>query len=170
MMKTVGMLGFTLGRRSSGWPSPRCCRACSACRRGSGTVGAVWLAFGVVTNFALGHWVLAFLYLMHALVGYVELGTDSWITNITKQVLSSGTDAMYAFLWTNILMFTLRFFAGPIVHKINPIGLLFVAACLGTLGLWMLGQDFTNSVWPWMAAVTIYGLGKTFYWPTPLLA
>jgi hypothetical protein len=25
-----------------------------------------------------------------------------------------------------------------------------------------------DSVWPWMAAVTIYGIGKTFYWPTML--
>ena len=32
----------------------------------------------------------------------------------------------------------------------------------------MLGQPFTDSVWPWMAAVTVYGLGKTFYWPTML--
>ena len=71
---------------------------------------------------------LAFLYLMHALVGYVELGTDSWITNITEQVLNSPRDAKLAFIWTNVLMFTLRFFAGPIVHKINPIGLLVLPA------------------------------------------
>ena len=111
---------------------------------------------------------LAFLYLLHAIVGYVELGTDSWITNITKQVLKSGTDATLAFIWTNVLMFTLRFFAGPIVHKINPIGLLFCSAALGTIGLYLLGNPMVDSVWPWMAAVTIYGLGKTFYWPTLL--
>ena len=29
-------------------------------------------------------------------------------------------------------------------------------------------MDFTNSVWPWIFGVTIYGLGKTFYWPTLL--
>ncbi len=32
----------------------------------------------------------------------------------------------------------------------------------------MLGQPFTNAMWPWIVAVTIYGLGKTFYWPTML--
>ena len=32
----------------------------------------------------------------------------------------------------------------------------------------MLGHPAVDSVWPWMAAVTIYGLGKTFYWPTLL--
>ncbi len=112
--------------------------------------------------------ILLFLFLMHALVGYVELGTDSWIGNITERVLADETKALIAFIWTNALMFTLRFFAGPIVERINPIGLLFVSALLGTAGLFMLGQDFTNQTWPWMFAVTIYGLGKTFYWPTLL--
>src|SRR5262249_35845444 len=41
-------------------------------------------------------------------------------------------------------------------------------AVLGTLGLWLLGQSFTNTTWPWVAAVTVYGIGKTFYWPTLL--
>lgn len=112
--------------------------------------------------------ILLFLFFLHALVGYVELGTDSWITNITERVLENQDKALMAFIWTNALMFTLRFFAGPIVHKINPIGLLFGSAILGTLGLFLLGQPFTDSIWPWVGAVTVYGIGKTFYWPTLL--
>jgi MFS family permease len=183
MMKTVGMLGFTIGAAMIGLALTKLLpevlgpilpmedaetKGLILRGIGWGAAIAIWAAFAYATNFAWGSWVLAFLYLMHALVGYVELGTDSWITNITKQVLKSGTNAMLAFIWTNVLMFTLRFFAGPIVHKINPIGLLFVSAVLGTLGLYMLGLPFTDSVWPWMLAVTIYGLGKTFYWPTLL--
>jgi MFS family permease len=128
----------------------------------------LWLAFAWYTNFSLGSWVLALLYIMHALVGYVELGTDSWITNITNQVVQDQTQATLAFIWTNILMFTLRFFAGPIVHKINPVGLLFFSAVLGVLGLYLLGHPSINSIGPWLLAVTIYGIGKTFYWPTLL--
>src|SRR5581483_4649703 len=59
-------------------------------------------------------------------------------------------------------------FAGPIVEKINPIGLLFCSAALGTIGLYLLGNQAIDTVWPWMAAVTVYGIGKTFYWPTML--
>jgi hypothetical protein len=62
----------------------------------------------------------------------------------------------------------LRFFAGPIVERINPVGLLFGSAVFGTLGLFLLGQPSVNSTWPWILAVTIYGIGKTFYWPTLL--
>ena len=183
MMKTVGMLGFTLGVALIGLALSKLLqdvlgpviKVDDAQQKdmilrgiGWGIAGLIWLAFGIVTKFALGSWILAFLYILHAMIGYVELGTDSWITNITERVLNSGTDAKLAFIWTNVLMFTLRFFAGPIVEKINPIGLLFCSAALGTIGLYLLGLDFTNSVWPWMAAVTVYALGKTFYWPTML--
>lgn len=128
----------------------------------------LWFLYGLVTGFSLGHIVLAILYLLHAMVGYVELGTDTWIVNITNRVLNNKDEALMAFIWTNVLMFTLRFFAGPIVHKINPVGLLFVSAILGTAGLWLFGQSFTGTTWPWVAAVTVYGIGKTFYWPTLL--
>lgn len=112
--------------------------------------------------------ILLFLFLIHAMVGYVELGTDSWIQNITNTVLNNKTLALVAFIWTNLLMFTLRFFAGPIVHKISPIGLLFGSAVLGTTGLVLLGLPMTSSAVLWFLAVTIYGIGKTFYWPTML--
>jgi hypothetical protein len=65
-------------------------------------------------------------------------------------------------------MTALRFFAGPIVHKISPVGLLFTSAVLGTAGLVLLGRPETDSTWIWLGAVTVYGLGKTFYWPTML--
>lgn len=128
----------------------------------------LWLTYGAYTRFAPGSLLIASLYVLHAMVGYVELGTDSWITNITTTVLNDESKALLVFIWTNALMFTLRFFAGPIVHRINPIGLLLVSAIFGTVGLVMLGLPFTDSVWPWVAAVTIYGIGKTFYWPTLL--
>jgi MFS family permease len=111
---------------------------------------------------------LLFLFMLHALIGYVELGTDTWITNITNTVLASQNKALMAFIWTNVLMFTLRFFAGPIVHKISPLGLLFCSAVLGTIGLLLLGMPMTSTTWAWLGAVTVYGVGKTFYWPTML--
>jgi MFS family permease len=112
--------------------------------------------------------ILLFLFLLHALVGYVELGVDSWIIDITKTVLANPDTALLVFIWTNVLMFTLRFFAGPIVHKISPLGLLLVSAVLGSIGLILLGMPAINTTPLWLAAVTVYGLGKTFYWPTLL--
>src|SRR5262249_47236680 len=85
--------------------------------------------------------ILLFLLLLHALVGYVELGTDSWITNITAKILENKNYALLVFMWTSGLMFALRFFAGPIVHKISPLGLLFMSAVLAASGLLFLGYS-----------------------------
>ena len=107
---------------------------------------------------------LIFIFVIHAMVGYVELGTDSWIQNIMNNTI--GNLAFLLFVYTSLLMFVLRFFAGPIVHKINPLGLLFIAACCGAVGLYLLGT-VTAAAMVFIAA-TIFALGKTFYWPTML--
>lgn len=107
---------------------------------------------------------LIFLFLLHAMVGYVELGTDSWITNIQEAVIHEN--ARLLFIWTSSIMFVLRFFAGPIVERINPLGLLFASGVLGATGLYWLGST-TAGVSIFLAA-TVYGLGKTFLWPTML--
>lgn len=112
--------------------------------------------------------ILLFLFLLHALVGYVELGTDSWITNIGNTVLKDENKALIAFIWTNLVMFGLRFFAGPIVEKISPLGLLFFSAVLGTAGLVLFSQPFVDSFVLWFVVSTVYAVGKTFYWPTML--
>jgi len=108
--------------------------------------------------------ILIFLFLLHAMVGYVELGTDSWITNIQEAVIHEN--ARLLFIWTSCIMFVLRFFAGPIVEKINPVGLLFASAVLGCAGLYWLGS--TSEGLAIFLAATVYGLGKTFFWPTML--
>jgi hypothetical protein len=64
------------------------------------------------------------------------------------------------------LMFALRFFAGPIVHKISPLGLLFTSAVFGAIGLILVGS--VGSGIALVLAATVYGLGKTFFWPTML--
>lgn len=108
--------------------------------------------------------VLLFLLFLHACVGYVELGTDSWIINIMQYLI--GGEAFLLFIYTSAIMFVLRFFAGPIVHRISPMGLLFASAVLATIGLFMLGSVATGMAI--ILAGTIYGIGKTFFWPTML--
>jgi hypothetical protein len=103
---------------------------------------------------------------LHALVGYVELGTDSWISKITGSIMASPANGLKLFVYTSMLMFILRFFAGPIVHKISPLGLLFLSGVLGATGLTMLGG--ANGITACVVAATVYALGKTFLWPTML--
>ena len=109
---------------------------------------------------------MIFLLLIHAMVGYVELGTDSWIAKITGSIMGSPKAGLILFSYTSLLMFALRFVAGPIVHKISPLGLLFVSGILGATGLTLLGSAETVTMC--IIAATVYALGKTFLWPTML--
>lgn len=106
------------------------------------------------------------LLLIHALVGYVELGTDSWISKITGSIMGSPGAGLKLFVYTSLLMFGLRFVAGPIVHKISPLGLLLTSAILGCVGLTLLGNAATITAC--VIAATVYACGKTFLWPTML--
>lgn len=106
------------------------------------------------------------LLLVHAMVGYVELGTDSWIGEITGAIMASKQKGLLLFVYTSGLMFALRFFAGPIVEKISPLGLLFISGLLGCAGLQLLGA--ATSVTLCVIAATVYACGKTFLWPTML--
>lgn len=101
-----------------------------------------------------------------AMVGYVELGTDSWISKITGSIMASPAAGLKLFVYTSLLMFCLRFVAGPIVHRISPLGLLFVSSILGFIGLTLLGGATT--VTACVIAATVYACGKTFLWPTML--
>ena len=127
---------------------------------------ALVISFGAATGFKPGHLLLAFLLLVHAMVGYVELGTDSWIGKITGSIMASPQKGLLLFVYTSGLMFALRFFAGPIVEKTSPLGLLMASAVFGCLGLTLL--SFANGVAMCIIAATVYGIGKTFLWPTML--
>jgi MFS family permease len=108
--------------------------------------------------------VLLLLLFLHACIGYVELGTDSWISNIMNMAFPGK--GLWLFIYTSLLMVVLRFFAGPIVHRINPLGLLFSCAIFAVIGLTCLGTFETGIAI--IVAATIYALGKTFFWPTML--
>ncbi len=110
---------------------------------------------------------LLVLLLIHAMLGYVELGTDSWISNITGNIVASKKVGLYLFVYTSLLMFALRFCAGPIVERISPLGLLFAGACCSA-HLALRSSIGSGTFIAVIVALTIYGIGKTFMWPTML--
>ena len=74
------------------------------------TAGVLLLVVAVKTNFSVGSLLLFVLFVTHALVGAVELGTDGWIQNITGNILTPAQGKIL-FVFTSLLMFTLRFCA-----------------------------------------------------------
>jgi MFS family permease len=132
-----------------------------------GVCGALLIAVGVITNFSVGSMLLFALFIAHGLVGSVELGTDNWIQNNTGNILTSGQGKLL-FVWASLMMFALRFCANFIEKKmgLSPVGILLTCAVLACVGLFLLSNiaTFIGA----LLAVTVYAVGKTFFWPTML--
>src|SRR5882672_1194659 len=134
---------------------------------GYGVGGALLIGVGVMTKFSKGSVLLFVLFCTHALVGAVELGTDGWIQNITGNILTPKQGNMLL-VWTSLIMFSLRFCAHFIENKLglSPVGILVVSAILACIGLNL--SSNVNSFGMALAALAVYALGKTFFWPTML--
>src|SRR5688572_26086212 len=127
----------------------------------------VWLGFSGLSGWSMGAGLLFMLFIVHALVGAVELGTDSWIQNITGNILTPQ-QGQILFIFTSALMLALRF-CGHFIEKnlkLSPVGLLLVCSLCAVAGLNMVSAITTFG--GAMAALVIYGIGKTFFWPTML--
>jgi MFS family permease len=129
--------------------------------------GALLIVVGVITRFSLGSFLLFVLFIAHALVGAVELGTDNWIQNITGNILTSGQGKIL-FVFTSLVMFSLRFCADFIEKRLglSPVGILLTCAVLACTGLLLTSR--VNTFLFALVALGVYAVGKTFFWPTML--
>jgi hypothetical protein len=118
---------------------------------------------------SFGRPIFVFLLLVMILLATTELGTDSWIAALMTPVLKDfGSNAgNWVLIYTSAIMFGLRFCAGPIAHRISPLGLLTLCAAVAATGLFWLAHAGAAPIMVFLAA-TCYGFGKTFFWPTTL--
>jgi MFS family permease len=138
-------------------------------------VGTV-VALTVASTLGFAYWIRSFgrplfvlLLLVMILLATTELGTDSWVAALMTPVLSDlGEDAgSWLLVYTSGIMFGLRFIAGSVLKHISPLGLLTACSIIAAVGLlWLLRAGAAPIAI--FAAATLYGAGKTFFWPTTL--
>lgn len=121
------------------------------------------LAMGLYTR-SLGRPLMFVLILIMAPLATTEIGTDGWIAGIMEEVVTFHGG--WILVYTSVIMMVLRFYAGPIVHKLSPLGLLIASCVLAIAGL--LALSGAKGVALIFGAATLYALGKTFFWPTML--
>jgi len=115
---------------------------------------------------SLGRPLFVFLMLIMMPLAITELGTDSWIGSLMEpEMIKLGGKGIYVLLYTSFIMMVLRFCAGPIVHKLSPLGLLAISAAIAAAGLFSLSMAEGIVI---ILAATFYAFGKTFFWPTML--
>jgi fucose permease len=96
------------------------------------------------------------------MTGATELGTNTWIVGLLQGANVSG---ILILVFINGLMALGRSFAGPVVHRLNPNGMLIVSSILACLGLLLLSRANGYSAF---GAAFVFAAGVCFFWPTML--
>jgi MFS family permease len=96
-----------------------------------------------------------------------ELAPDQWFPAVMGALVPQLQGVLFL-VYTAGLMFLLRFYGSGIAHK-SPIPTLLACSLLTALGLYWLGslQPGASPIIAF-AAATVFGVGKTFFWPTML--
>ena len=93
-----------------------------------------------------------------------ELAPGQWVDlALTRTVHMQG---ILLLVYVSGMMFIARHFAGPLVHKLSSIGLLWLSCLLASLGL--VSLSVANSPVTGVLAATVWGVGVCFMWPTML--
>ncbi len=96
----------------------------------------------------------------------VELGPDQWFPSVMSSL--TGMQGILFLVYTAGLMFVLRTYFADIAHR-SPIGTLVACSVLSAAGLYWLGSLQPGaSPMVAFAAATLFGVGKTYFWPTML--
>lgn len=91
-----------------------------------------------------------------------ELFTGQWIGVLLNNVTSN---ALLILAVSTGVMVIGRAFAGPVVHRLAPQGVLLMSAILAALGLYILGHSGGSMVF---VGALIFGMGVCYFWPTML--
>lgn len=91
-----------------------------------------------------------------------ELFTGQWIDVLLRNV--SDNAILLLTIETGVMVIG-RGFAGPVVHKFSPAGVLLISAILSAAGLYLLGHSTGNMLF---AGAIIFGMGVCYFWPTML--
>ena len=91
-----------------------------------------------------------------------ELGTGTWIGALLS---GAGVSGILILVFINGIMAIGRSFAGPIVHRLNPNGMLIFSALFAAIGLFLLSKTSGYAV---VGAAAVFAVGICFFWPTML--
>jgi fucose permease len=104
------------------------------------------------------------LFLSMFLTAASELAPGQWVDfALSRTVHMPG---ILLLVYVSGLMFVMRHFAGPLVHRLSPVGLLWVSCAMAAIGLYAL--SVANSPVTALLAATVWGTGVCYMWPTML--
>lgn len=88
-----------------------------------------------------------------------ELGTQSWVERILG---AAGAQPLLILAMVTGLMAVGRYFAGPLIHRLNITGVLLVSAIISTVALGVMSQATGTMVY---VAAIMFAVGVCYFWP-----
>jgi MFS family permease len=167
-----GLLGYGLGQFGIGWqgklaiitiPAAVVIVLCSGLKFPPTERAASGVSMGRMLREILSPMFLV-LFCSMFLTAASELAPGQWVDlALTRTVHMQG---ILLLVYVSGLMFVARHFAGPLVHKLSSIGLLWFSCLLASLGLVLL--SLANSPVTGVLAASVWGTGVCYMWPTML--
>lgn len=97
------------------------------------------------------------------LTASTELGTNQWINALLE---GAGIDPMIILVVVTGIMAVGRYFAGPLIHRLNPGGVLLGSAVLSVAGLYWLSESSGAAMT--LGGAIVFAIGVCYFWPTML--
>jgi fucose permease len=94
------------------------------------------------------------------LTATTELGTTSWVERILG---NSGAQPLIILFLVTGLMALGRYFAGPIIHRLDITGVLFASAIISAISIGLLSTGTGNIVYLY---AILFAIGVCYFWPT----
>lgn len=101
-----------------------------------------------------------FMVICMTLTATTELGTQQWVERILG---NTGASPMLILAMVTGLMAIGRFFAGPVVHKLNPVGVLWISSIIATVAIYLMSSATGGMVY---VSAILFAIGVMYFWPT----
>ncbi len=95
------------------------------------------------------------------LTASTELGTTQWINALLE---TNGINPMIILVVVTGIMAVGRFFAGGLIHRLNPTGVLLGSSVIATAGLLLL--SISSGAIMTLLAAAVFAVGVCYFWPT----
>ena len=119
------------------------------------------ISFGAMAKACVQPFFLGMMACMMLTAG-TELGTNQWISAL---LANAGFSSILLLVFISGIMVLGRGLAGPLVHAINPKGILLASAIISGLGLYLLSIAQGSMLF---ASAAVFAIGICYFWPTML--
>jgi MFS family permease len=93
------------------------------------------------------------------LTATTELGTQSWVERILG---NTGAQPLLILFLVTGLMAIGRYFAGPVIHRLNIPGVLWISSIIALIAIYMLSTATGGMVY---VAAVMFAIGVCYFWP-----